>query len=84
MSPIIEKHYNVKELIAILGWTRQRVYRNFKHHPEVLRDANRIFVPESVLQEMILRLRHHPGPKPVRRGRPKGSKNKPKAATDAV
>jgi len=57
MTPIIQKHYNVKELVTILGWTRQRVYLRFKTHPEVIRDGNRIFVPESVLKETILRLR---------------------------
>jgi hypothetical protein len=72
---IIQKHYSVKELVSILGWTRQRIYLKFKNHPEVMRDGNRIFVPESVLQEMILQLRQRPV-KPVRRGRPPKKKKK--------
>jgi hypothetical protein len=74
----IPQHYNVKELVALLGWTRQRVYRKFKDNPLVMRDGNRIFVPESVVQETIMRLRQRPA-KPVRRGRPPRKKNHPAA-----
>jgi hypothetical protein len=78
--PIIQDHYPAKKVAAILGWSRQRVYRKFKDHPEVMRDGKQIFIPESTLQETILQLRQRPA-KPVRRGRPPGSKNKTTGTT---
>ena len=70
----IEKHYNVKELIEMLGWTRHRIYRKWKNHPLVMRDGNRIFVPHSVVERTISDLRQRGNPKLVRRG-PKPKKH---------
>jgi len=72
---LIEKHYNVKQLCEMLGWTRHRVYRRFKGHPLVMKDGNRIFVPHSVVAQMIQQLRLPENLRPARRGpRRKGSK----------
>jgi hypothetical protein len=65
---LIEKHYNVKELCEMLGWTRHRVYRRFKGHPLVMKDGNRIFVPHSVVAYTIQQLRLPPNLRPVRPG----------------
>ena len=72
---LIEKHYNVKQLIEMLGWTRQRIYKKFRGHALVLKDANRIFVPHSVVVEAIQQLRQGRPPKPGRRGRPPKKKS---------
>jgi hypothetical protein len=37
---VIEKHYNAKQLIDMLGWTRFRVYRKWRDHPLVLKDGD--------------------------------------------
>ncbi len=71
---LIEKHYNVKQLCEMLGWTRHRVYRRFKEHPLVMKDGNRIFVPHSVVAHTIQQLRLPPDLRPVRRG-PKRKKS---------
>jgi hypothetical protein len=72
---VIEKHFQAKELVALLGWTRQRVSRRFKDHPRTVRDGRRFFVPQSVVEEVLEGLRNS---KPTRRGRPRGSRNKPR------
>ena len=75
---LIEKHYNVKQLIETLGWTRQRIYKKFKKHPLVVKDGNRIFVPHSVVVQVIQQLRTRQ-PTPGRRGRAPKKKERPHA-----
>lgn len=66
----IEKYYTAKELVPLLSWTRQRISRHFKHHPLTVRDGRRFFVPHSVVEQTLLRMRNST-PKPVRRGPPR-------------
>jgi len=67
---MIEKHFQAKELVALLSWSKNRVSRNFKFHPRTLRDGKRFFVPESVVKEVLEKLRINSRPMNVRRGRP--------------
>lgn len=83
--PPIEKHYTVKELVAVLGWTRDRVSRRFKFHPRTVRDGKRFFVPQSVVEEVLEQLRINSRPMPTRRtGRPKSPRtvSPPPSAAD--
>jgi hypothetical protein len=68
---MIEKHFQVKELAELLGWSRKRVARNFKFHPRTLRDGKRYFVPQSVVEEILEKLRINSRPLNVRGARPR-------------
>lgn len=66
----LEKHYTVKELVLLLGWSKQRVSRHFKHHPLTVRDGWRFFIPQSAVDQVLARMRNNHPPTPARRGRP--------------
>lgn len=68
---MVEKHFQPKELIALLGWSKQRVSRHFKFHPRTLRDGRRFFIPQSVVEEVLEQLRINSRPMLARRGRPR-------------
>jgi hypothetical protein len=75
---MIDKLFEVKELRALLSWSKNRVSRNFKFHPRTVRDGKRFFVPESVVEEVLDRLRTNSKARTTRRGRPRGSRNAPR------
>lgn len=72
---MIEKLYQAKELVALLGWSKNRVSRKFKFHPRTVRDGKRFWVPQSVVEEVLEELRTNTKPRTTRRGRPRGSRN---------
>jgi hypothetical protein len=68
---MIEKQFQVKELVERLGWSRKRVAGHFKFHPRTVRDGKRYWVPQSVVEEELEKLRKNSRPMNVRRGRPR-------------
>jgi hypothetical protein len=74
----IEKHYAVKELAALLGWSRTRVARHFKYHPRTVRDGVRYFIPHSAVEEELAKMRND-APSAVRKAQRRKHQTAPPA-----